>query len=71
MAAKHPVKRPTSATAKVLAKQFGVSERTVRRVMAQPRAEYEAQSASHTRPWEKLGISRATWYRRCKPQPDE
>lgn len=69
MAAKHPMMRPKSATAKALAKQFGVSERTVRRVMAQPRAEYEAQSAQRTRPWERLGISRATWYRRGKPLP--
>ena len=69
MAAKHPVKRP--AKARELAVQFGVSERTVRSVMAQPREQYEAESLMHTRPWEKLGISRATWYRRGKPMPQQ
>jgi hypothetical protein len=68
MAAKHPVKRP--AKARELAVQFGVSERTVRNVMAQPREQYEAESLMRTRPWEKLGISRATWYRRGKPMPN-
>jgi hypothetical protein len=29
-----------------------------------PRPEYEANSLSRTRPWEKLSISRATYYRR-------
>jgi hypothetical protein len=32
-----------------------------------PRAEYEAQSVERAKPWEALGISRATWYRRGKP----
>jgi hypothetical protein len=31
---------------------------------AKPRAEYEAQSLSRTKPWEAEGISRRTWYRR-------
>jgi hypothetical protein len=30
---------------------------------AKPRAEYEANSLTRTKPWEALGISRATWYR--------
>lgn len=67
--AKHKMKRP--ATARELAKQFGVSERTVRRVMAQPREEYLANSLMRLKPWEKLGISRSTWYRRGKPMPPE
>ncbi|MGJ0532409.1 MAG: hypothetical protein ACR65W_03900 [Methylocystis sp.] len=33
---------------------------------AQPREEYERNSASRTRPWEALGISRRTYYRRLK-----
>ena len=33
---------------------------------AVPRAEYEANALSNTRPWEALGISRATWYRQKK-----
>lgn len=67
MAAKYRMKRP--ATARELAERFDVSVRTVRRVMAQPREEYLAQSLARTRPWETLGISRATWYRRGKPYP--
>src|SRR5262249_17356885 len=31
---------------------------------ARPREEYLATSLARTRPWERLGISRATWYRR-------
>jgi hypothetical protein len=34
-----------------------------------PRAEYEATSASKTRPWEAFGYSRRTWERKGKPQP--
>lgn len=32
-----------------------------------PRADYEANSLSRQKPWEKLGMSRATWYRQGKP----
>ena len=39
--------------------------------MSQPREEYLANSLMRSRPWEKLGISRATWYRRGKPMPPE
>jgi hypothetical protein len=31
-----------------------------------PRAEYEASSLGKSRPWEALGISRATWFRRFR-----
>jgi hypothetical protein len=34
---------------------------------ARSRAEYEAQSASRSKPWEKLGMSRRSWYRAGKP----
>lgn len=34
-----------------------------------PRAEYEGNSISRKKPWEKLGMSRATWYRQGKPLP--
>lgn len=34
---------------------------------AVPREEYEASSLSRHKPWEKLGMSRATWYRQGKP----
>lgn len=69
MAAKYQMKRPASA--RELAKRFSVSERTVRRVQAQPREEWLAEnSISREKPWLRLGISRATWYRRGKPDPD-
>jgi len=68
MAAKHQVKRP--APARELAQRFGVSARTVVRVMAQPRSAWLADhSVQRTQPWLALGMSRATWYRRGKPAP--
>lgn len=36
---------------------------------AKPRAQYEAESLSRTKPWEAMGMSRSTWYRRGKPMP--
>lgn len=68
MAAKHPVKRPASA--REIAEKFGVYPTTVRRFMAMPREQYLAESLSRKKPWEALGISRATWYRRGKPMPE-
>ena len=65
MAAERPVRR--KHTAKELAEKFGCSERSVRRYVAQPRAEYLAESLMRTKPWEALGMSRATWYRKGKP----
>lgn len=41
--------------------------RDIERLRAQgaiPRAEYEANAASNLKPWEKHGISRASWYRK-------
>ena len=55
-------------TARAMAEKFGVSERTVQRIFALPREEYLAEhSISREKPWLTLGISRATWYRRGKP----
>lgn len=34
-------------TAKQMAEHFGVSERTIRRLMAEPRSSYEAQAKEH------------------------
>jgi hypothetical protein len=34
---------------------------------AKPRVEYEELALSNTRPWEALGVSRATWYRVLRP----
>lgn len=36
-----------------------------------PRQQYLAQSLSSQKPWEQLGMSRATWYRKGKPKPQE
>lgn len=63
-------KRPMSA--REMAEKFKVSERSVRKWWSQSRADYLAEnSISRDKPWEKLGISRATWYRRGKPMPPE
>lgn len=34
---------------------------------AKPRAEYEANSTSRSKPWDAAGMSRAAWYRANKP----
>ena len=58
MTAKNPVRR--SVPAAELAKQFGVSKRTVQRIIAEPREEYLARAATlraqviHLRRGEKL-----------------
>lgn len=59
-------KRPMKA--KEMAEKFGVSVRTVQRIFAEPRDQYLAKSVSKTKPWENLGMSRATWYRKGKPK---
>lgn len=60
-------KRPI--TAREAAERFGISTRTVQRAWAQPREQYLAESLMRKKPWEQLGMSRATWYRRGKPMP--
>ena len=63
-----PERRKRKGTAKELAKKFGVSERTIRNYVSLPRAEWEAaNSISRVKPWEALGMSRATWYNKGKP----
>jgi predicted transcriptional regulator len=62
-----PIRRKRKGTAKELAKKLGVCERTVRNYVAVPRAEYEANSLSRSKPWEALGMSRASWYLKGKP----
>jgi hypothetical protein len=56
-------------TAIQLAKKFGVTERTVQRYTSIPRGEYLANALTRSKPWEKMGMSRATWYRKGKPEP--
>jgi len=69
MAAKHQTKRPV--TASELAQRFRVTPRTVRNIMAQPRAEFLAHSLTRTRPWDALGMSRSSWYAKGKPAPPQ
>ena len=57
-------------TAAELAKRLGVNIKTVYKYTALPRAEYEANSISRSKPWEALGMSRATWYNKGKPSPE-
>lgn len=67
MAAERPARR--THTAAELAKKLGCDPRTVRRYMALPREQYLANAISRSKPWEALGMSRATWYRKGKPGP--
>ena len=62
------VKRPESA--RWYAEKYGISIRTVQRMAAVLRADWEANSLMRSRPWELLGMSRATWYRKGKPSPE-
>lgn len=65
MGAEQPSRR--KSTAVELAKEMGCNPRTVRRYVALPRAVYEANAISATKPWEALDMSRASWYRKGKP----
>lgn len=65
----HPMRRNT--TARELAKRLGVNIKTVYKYTALPRPEYEANSITRAAPWEALGMSRATWYRKGKPTPQK
>lgn len=49
-----------------VAQILGCSRRNARRYHATPRHQYEANSLSRKQPWEAMGISRSTWYRRKK-----
>lgn len=44
--------------------QTSRSARTIRRYLAEDRADYLARSLERAAPWITEGISRATWYRR-------
>ena len=61
----HPMRKNT--TAAELAKRLSVNIKTVYKYTAVPRAEYLANSITRSKPWEALGMSRATWYRHGKP----
>lgn len=62
----HPMRKGTTAAA--LAKKMGVNIKTVCKYTAMPRADYEANAISRAKPWEALEMSRATWYRKGKPE---
>lgn len=56
-----------TATSIEIAKRLGVHPVTIRRLVSLPRTQYLAESITRAAPWEELGISRATWYRKGKP----
>lgn len=63
-----PRKTKRPMTAREMAEKFKVSESTITKWWSQTRTDYLAENTiSRDKPWEKLGISRATWYRRGKP----
>jgi hypothetical protein len=49
------------------ARRRDAERRRRRRRGAKPREEYEVTSLTRTKPWEVLGMSRRTWYRRGRP----
>jgi isopentenyldiphosphate isomerase len=66
----HPMRKNTTAAA--LAKRLGVNIKTVYKYTALPRADYlAANKISECKPWEAMGMSRATWYRKGKPEPEQ
>lgn len=67
MRAKQTTLRPK--TAREIAKKLGCTPQTVRNWWALPREQYLANALTQSKPWETLGMSRATWYRRGKPNP--
>ena len=65
----HPMRRGT--TAAELAKKMGVNIKTVYKYTAEPREKYLANALARSKPWEIVGMSRATWYRKGKPLKPE
>ena len=65
MGARRPCSRGHH-TAAALAELMGMSPRTIRNHVAEPRRDYEARSIARLKPWLAQGISRATRYRRRK-----
>ncbi|WP_040800702.1 helix-turn-helix domain-containing protein [Nocardia higoensis] len=59
MPAKTPVRR--TKTARELAEQFGASDRTIRRMIAEPRADYESRAEEKRRRAQKLRAEGATY----------
>ena len=62
------VKKRARTELRKRSKQLG-QERRRRARGAQSRVQYEDNSLSATRPWERLNIGRRTWYRRQKQPP--
>lgn len=65
MTASVPKRR--TKTARAIAEKLGCNPRTVRKWMAMPRAEYLEHALTRAKPWEAVGMSRASWYRHGKP----
>lgn len=71
MTARTPMKRPGTRTAAEIGVAVGRHRTTIVRHIAQPRHEYEANSLSRNKPWETVGVSRATWYRQRSEAPNK
>lgn len=68
MSKRQPRKSKRPITAKEMAAQFKLHPSTVKKWWSQTREDYLAEnSISRDKPWERLGISRSTWYRQGKP----
>ncbi len=80
MGAQHPRHRKNGQTAREVAIRYGISERTVRNLIAEPRAAFEARAAarqdealalheaglSYREVGERLGVSRHTASGLCR-----
>jgi transposase len=59
MAAKNPVRR--TRTARELAEQYGASRRTIQRMIAEPREEFEARAAAKRARAQQLRLEGASY----------
>lgn len=59
MTAKNPGRR--TKTARELAERWGASDRTIRRIIAEPRAEYESRAAAKRQRAQELRAAGATY----------
>lgn len=65
------IQKARNMTQKEAAARLGMSISTIKRYWSMSREQYEAQSITRAQPWAALGMSRATWYRRGKPDPQQ
>ena len=63
------VGKPVAREAVIAAIENGAIEKAIR--VGPPRKGEEHKTLTATKPWEKLGMSRPSWYRKGKPAPED